>query len=41
MSTLEDHKLANFCPKDFTELTVHAHAKLRRTQQRKTLAAAF
>src|ERR1700748_2762084 len=25
------HELANFCPKDFAELTVHARAKLRRT----------
>src|SRR6516165_6204738 len=30
------HELANFCPKDFAELTVHARAKLRRTQRRKT-----
>ena len=29
------HELANFCPKDFAELTVHARAKLRRTQRRK------
>jgi hypothetical protein len=35
------HELANFCPKDFAELTVHARAKLRRTQRRKTLIAAF
>jgi transposase len=35
------HELANFCPKDFAELTVHARAKLRRTQRRKTLVAAF
>ena len=35
------HEMANFCPKDFAELTVHARAKLRRTQRRKTLIAAF
>ena len=35
------HELANFCPKDFAELTVHARAKLRRTQRRKALIAAF
>ena len=29
------------CPKEFAELTVHARAKLRRTQRRKTLIAAF
>src|SRR6185436_17690819 len=32
------HELANFCPKDFAELTVYARAKLRR---RKTLIVAF
>ena len=35
------HELANFCPKDYAELTVHARAKLRRTQRRKTLIAAY
>jgi len=38
---LEAYELANFCPKVFAELTVHARAKLRRTQRRKTLIAAF
>jgi hypothetical protein len=38
---LEHHELANFCPKDFAELTVYARAKLRRTQRRKRLIAAF
>ena len=35
------HELANFCPKDFAELSAVARAKLRRTQRRKTLVAAF
>lgn len=35
------HELANFCPKDFAELSTCARAKLRRTQRRKTLVAAF
>jgi transposase len=35
------HGLANFCPKNFAELTVQARAKLRPTQRRKTLIAAF
>lgn len=35
------HELANFCPKDFAELSTYARAKLRRTQRRKTLLAAF
>ena len=35
------HELANFCHKDFAELSVVARAKLRRTQRRKALVAAF
>jgi len=35
------HELANFCPKDFAELSAHARAKLQRTQRRKTPIAAF
>jgi transposase len=35
------HELANFCPKDFAELSTYARAKLRRTQRRKALVAAF
>jgi hypothetical protein len=41
---VEDQALAGAqknCPKDFAELTVLARAKLRRTQRRKTLIAAF
>jgi hypothetical protein len=42
VASSQHHELANFfCPKDFAELTVHARAKLRRTQRRKTLIAAF
>jgi hypothetical protein len=37
----ETDELANFCPKDFAELSVHARAKLRRTQRRKALVVAF
>jgi transposase len=35
------HELANFCPKDFAELSAQPRAKLRRTQRRRTLVAAF
>ena len=35
------HELGNFCPKDFAEVSHFARAKLRRTQRRKRLAAAF
>ena len=35
------HELANFCPKDFAELSTYARAKLRRTQRRKAIVAAF
>jgi len=35
------HELANFCPKDFVELSTYARAKLRRTQRRKALVAAL
>src|SRR5690348_10636621 len=41
LGALEAYELANFCPKVFAELTVHARAKLRRTQRRKALIAAF
>ena len=37
----KQHELPNFCPKDFAELSAFARAKLRRTQRRKTLVAAF
>jgi hypothetical protein len=33
--------MPNFCPKDFSELSAFARAKLKRTQRRKTLVAAF
>jgi hypothetical protein len=33
--------MPNFCPKDFAELSAFARAKLKRTQRRKTLVAAF
>lgn len=35
------HELANFCPRDFAELSAYARSKLKRTQCRKTLVAAF
>jgi transposase len=35
------HELPNFCPRDFAELSAYARAKLKRTQRRKTLVAAF
>jgi hypothetical protein len=35
------HEPANFCPRNFAELSTYARAKLRRTQHRKTLVAAF
>ncbi len=37
----KQHEMPNFCPKDFAELSTFARAKLRRTQNRKTLVAAF
>ncbi len=37
----KQHELANFCPKDFAELSTYARAKLKRTQRRKALVAAF
>jgi transposase len=35
------HEMPNFCPKDVAELSAFARAKLKRTQRRKTLVAAF
>jgi transposase len=37
----KQHEMPNFCPKDFAELSAFARAKLKRTQRRKTLVAAF
>ena len=37
----KQHEMPNFCPKDFAELRAFARAKLKRTQRRKTLVAAF
>jgi hypothetical protein len=37
----KQHEMANFCPKDFAELSAFARAKLNRTPRRKTLVAAF
>jgi hypothetical protein len=33
--------MPNFCPKDFVELSAFARAKLKGTQRRKSLVAAF
>ena len=33
--------MPNFCPKDFAQLCAFARAKLKRTQRRKLLVAAF
>jgi hypothetical protein len=33
--------MPSFCPKDFAELSAFARAKLKRTQRRKLLIAAF
>lgn len=35
------HALANFCPKTFGELSVHARRALRRVQRRRPLVHAF
>jgi transposase len=35
----KQNEMSNFCPRDFTELSAFASAKLRRTQRRKTIAA--
>ena len=37
----KQHEMPNFCPKDFAELSAFARAKLKRTQRRKLLVAAF
>ena len=37
----KQHEMPNFCPKDFAELSAFARAKLKRTQRRKILVAAF
>jgi hypothetical protein len=37
----KQHEMANFCAKDFAELSAFARAKLNRTPRRKTLVAAF
>ena len=37
----KQHEMPNFCPKDFAELSAFARTKLKRTQRRKTLIAAF
>lgn len=37
----KQHEMANFCPKNFAELSTFARAKLKRTKRRKTLVAAF
>ena len=37
----KQHEMPNFCPKDFAELCAFARAKLKRTQRRKLLVAAF
>jgi DDE superfamily endonuclease len=37
----KQHEMPNFCPKDFAELSAFARAKLKRSQRRKTLVAAF
>jgi uncharacterized protein len=37
----KQHQMPNFCPKDFAELSAFARAKLKRTQRRKLLVAAF
>jgi hypothetical protein len=33
--------MPNFCPKDFVELSAFARARLKGTQRRKSLVAAF
>jgi transposase len=38
---LKRHALANFCPKDFSELSHQARAALRRAQRRPKLVRAF
>jgi transposase len=35
------HELPNFCPKNFSELSLHARKALRRMRRRPTLATAF
>ena len=37
----KQHEKPNFCPKDFAELSAFARSKLKRTQRRETLVAAF
>ena len=37
----KQHEMPNFCPRDFAELSAFARAKLKRTQRRKLLVAAF
>lgn len=37
----KQHEMPNFCPKNFAELSAFARSKLKRTQRRKTLVAAF
>lgn len=37
----KEHELGNFCPKDFHQLSAFARARLKRSQQRRTLVVAF
>lgn len=37
----KQHELANFCPRDFTQLTGFARSRLRSMQRRTTLVKAF
>jgi len=37
----KQHEVPNFCPKTFDQLSAFARAKLRRTQRRRALVAAF
>jgi len=37
----KQHELPNFCPKDYSELSYHARAALRRMRRRPTLVQSF